>query len=144
MSKFFIQMLLSVMVGVSAALGLSTDAKSELRESLREAKAYLHERANVVIENAHELTEKIDVAISTKTSAQASSDSTEKLDVKVNNSLSVKSDNGGSFLNSWIPGFSVDGLLSGKTQTDIKTDGSNLDVGLKEKTTSTLDLGFGN
>jgi len=143
MSKFFVQMLLSVMVGVSAALGFSPAAKSELRDVLQDANAYLRERTNAVIENAHDLAGKMDAAISAKATSQASADGTEKADVKVNSTLNVKSSNGGSLLGSWLPDLSLNGFFSNKTQTDVKTDGSSLEVGLQEKIKSTLDLGVG-
>ena len=43
MSKFFAQLLLSIMIGVGAAVGFRSDVRGELNKTWREAKASLHE-----------------------------------------------------------------------------------------------------
>jgi hypothetical protein len=142
MGKFFVQMLLSVMVGVGAALGLSSDVKSELRETLKDANAYLHEHANAIVENVHDLPVGMDKAISTSSSTKVSAENGNTLDVKVNTTLNSKGDAQSSLLNNWFPSLSMDGFFSNKTQTDIETGVTNVDVGLKEKLKSTLGLGL--
>lgn len=50
MSKFFIQMLLSMAVAVSAAVGLSPDVKKELEKAAGEMKAFVHDLSGALAE----------------------------------------------------------------------------------------------
>ena len=143
MSKFFVQMLLSIMVGAGAALGFSPQVRSGLHETLQETKDFLRETAGTIVENVHDLATEVDASISVQTSTDVSADEnggTAELDV--NSGVNVKNDSGISFFNRWFPDLSLNSFFSNETQTDIATDGADLDAGLQEQVNSTLDLGL--
>jgi hypothetical protein len=55
MSKFFIQMLLSIMLGVSAAVGFNPEARERVHATWDEAKAFVHETAQAAFETVKEV-----------------------------------------------------------------------------------------
>ena len=141
MSKFFVQMLLSVMVGISAALGLNPHVKSQLHDAWHEAGTYLQETTNVVFKNASALKTNVNAGIAVQAVSKSSTSSSEKIDLKMNSNVKVKNSNGNPLLGNSLPSFSLNN--SATTQTSAGADTSGADVTLKEKTTSTLKLILG-
>jgi hypothetical protein len=143
MSKFMVQLMLSVMVGVSAALGFNPHIKSQLHETWQGASTFLHQTTKAVIDTAGDLTAKVNAGISVKATSQASTKDSGKVEVNVNSNLKANSGNGDSLLDNLLPDFSVNNSLTNQTQTRVETDASGLDVGLKDNAKSTLNIGLG-
>ena len=143
MNKFFIQMLLSLMVGVSAALGFNPHIKSELRETMWEANTFLHQTTNTVLDHASDLKTNANAAISIKTTTHVSTKVSEKADIKVNSDVKIKTKSGDSLLGNWLPDLSARDSLTNQTQTRLEADPSSLDVNLKDKTNSSFNIGLG-
>ena len=143
MNKFFIQMLLSLMVGVSAALGFNPHTKSELRERMQEVSTFLHQTTNTVLDHASDLKTNVAAAISIKTATDISAKDSEKADLKVNSDVKVKTKSGDSLLGNWLPNFSMRNSVTNQTQTRFEVDTSSLDVNLKDKSNSNLNFGLG-
>ena len=141
MSKFFVQTMLSVMVGVSAALGFIPHIQSQLDDTWQEASAFLHETTNAVLDTSNALTTKVNAAISVKATSQASTKDSEKVEIKVNSNLQAKT-NGGSLLDNLLPEVSANNSFTTATQTQVETDPSSLDVSLKDNIKSTLNIGL--
>ncbi|HSJ87562.1 MAG TPA: hypothetical protein VK909_10170 [Anaerolineales bacterium] len=143
MSKFFVQMLLSVMVGISAALGLNPHVKSQLHDAWQEAGTYLHQTTSVAFKNASTLKTNVNAGIAVQAVSKSSTSSGEKIDLKLNSNMKVKNSNGNSLLGNSLPGFSLNNSATTQTQTSAGADTFGADVTLKEKTTSTLKLNLG-
>jgi hypothetical protein len=143
MSKFFLQMLLSVMVGVSAALGFNLDSKSRLHETLQAANTFLRATSNSIAGTASDITAKINAAISVKGNTKASAANSEKMEVKVNSDLKAKGSSGDFSPGNLLPDFSLNNSFANETRTNVEADASNLDVGLKDNSKSILNIDLG-
>lgn len=153
MSRFFAQLLLSIMIGLGAAAGFRSDVRGEVNKTLREAKVSLNERAKMAISPAGDVKTQVNtnVSISAKTnSARASDIVNAKANAKVKSNLGVQvstggmSSAGGSLLNNSLssPNVSLDTSLNANSQTSVGTALGGLELDLKNKTQSTLDLGL--
>jgi hypothetical protein len=133
MTKLFVQMLLSVIVGVSAALSISPKVQADLKENLLQASASLQETAKVAIENA-----KIKTTVSLKTDVKLSPDSNEQVELKLKNNVNAKLSN-----DNLLSGSSVDNTINHELRTDLEPETSSLNIELKEKGNSAFDLDLG-
>jgi uncharacterized membrane protein len=68
-SKFFVQMVLSVLVAVSAAIGFSPNLKGEVHKTLGEAKSLTHEMTQAIFQTASNV--KSEANVSTKASVES-------------------------------------------------------------------------
>ncbi len=143
MNKFFVQLLLSVMVGISAALGFNPQMKSQLHNVWQEAGTYLHERTNVVFKNATALKTDANADIAVQTVSKSSVNSREKIDLKVNSNVKIKSSNGNSHLGNLLPTFVLNSSTATQTQASAGADTSDPVIKLKDQTQSTLKLNLG-
>ena len=143
MNKFFIQMLLSMMVGVSAAMGFNTHIKSEVRETIQEVNTFLHQTTNSIFDHASDLKTNVNTAISIKTASDVSTRDSGKVDLKVASNLKVKTKSGDSLRGNWLPDLSLSDAFTNQTQTRLEADPSSLDVTLKDKSNSSLNIGLG-
>lgn len=135
MSKFFLQLLLSTMVGVGAALGFHPEVKSELKGTLQEAKSSLHEAAI-------DLAVAFDAAVSVDADAQstAKTDGTAALELNSDLAAAIETDDQGSFLQDLFSNLSLDGSSENETRTDTEADTAVSDVGLNGQSATSLDL----
>ena len=143
MNKFFIQMLLSMMVGVSAAMGFNPHIKSEVRETIQEVNTFLHQTTNSIVDHASDLKTNVNTAISIKTASDVSTRDSGKADLKVDSNLKVKTKSGDSLRGNWLPDLSLSDAFTNQTQTRLEADPSSLDVTLKDKSNSSLNIGLG-
>ncbi|HEX9839161.1 MAG TPA: hypothetical protein VGA72_07445 [Anaerolineales bacterium] len=150
MSRFFAQLLLSVMIGVGAAVGFRSDVRGEVNKTSRQAKVSLNERANIALDSAGDVKTQVNTAVSVSaranTNAKASIKGNAKVDAKAKGNLDVQVTTGGDLLNNVIPDIPLDGSLDSSlntnSQTNIGADAPGLVLDLKNKTQSTLDLGL--
>jgi hypothetical protein len=146
MSRFFAQLLLSIMIGVGAAAGFRSDVRGEVNKTLREAKVSLNERANMAISRVGEVKTQVNTAVSVaaKTkNARASDIGNAKADAKLKSNLGVQvSTGGGNLLDNSvsIPNVSLDTSLNTNSQTSVGTALQGLGLDLRNKTQSTLNL----
>jgi hypothetical protein len=150
MSRFFVQFLLSMAIGVSAAMGLGPQA-IKIRQ---DAKASLHQRVNIGPPTASNVTTQ--VKTSTSVSAQTQNKSSIKLnaktdakvkgglDTQVNTNTGTNTNIGGTALNDLLPqtspGGSVDSSVTVNTQTNASVNTPVVDLKLKNTIKSDLDL----
>lgn len=150
MSRFYVQLLLSMVVGVSAAVGLGPQA-IKIRQ---DAKASLSETVNIGLPTASNVTTQ--VKTSTSLSAQTQNRSSIKLntktDIKVKDSLDAQVNTntgtntniGGTILNDLLPqtssGGSADSSVAVNAQTDASVNTPAVDLKLKNMVKSDLDL----
>jgi hypothetical protein len=148
MSRFFAHLLLSIMIGLGAAAGFRSDVRGEVNQALREAKVSLNERASMVIRPLEEVNTQVNtnVSVSAKTkNARASDIGNAKADARVKSNLGVQvSSAGGNPLDNSvsIPHVSLDTSLNTNSQTSVGTALQGLELDLKNKTQSTLELGL--
>lgn len=117
MSKFFAQMLISVVLGVSAAVGFSPDVRGEVEGTFREAEAFAHALTRSVFEAA------ANVEANTDVSAEASMGVETDLDL--------------------VPNASVDASVSAESETDAEVESDAASLGLENSLEAILDLGVG-
>ena len=144
MSRFFAQLLLSIMIGVGAAVGFRSDVRGELNKTLREAKVSLNERANIALDSAGDLKTQVNTAVSVSAKANANTKASikgnAKSDAKAKGSLDVQGITGGNLLDESLSDFSLDGSLDANSQTNIDVETEDLELDLKNKTKSGMDL----
>ena len=94
MSKFFIQLLLSIMLGVSAAIGLNPHAREKVYKAWNEATVFVHEKTQAAFETVQgvKIQPKVsaDASLEAKTKAKISKDSisaTTKLETELGTDL---------------------------------------------------------
>jgi len=132
MTRFFVKFLLSVMIGISAAVSLTAKAGTELKQTLREARVLAHETAQVALKTVGDLFS--DTAVTVDVSAQGNANSS------ANAQQTLKLTGTGNLNLDLAPALDLDGSLSNKTST--KTNAKTNDTGLSSQDTikSTLDL----
>jgi hypothetical protein len=143
MSKFFVQMLFSVMVGISAAFGFNPHLESQLHDAWQETSTYLHETTNVVFKSTDDLKTNVTTGVSVQAVSKSSAEGREKVNIKVTSNVKTKSSHGDSILGNLLPTFSLSNSASTQTQASAGADASDMDVTVKEKTQSTLKLNLG-
>jgi hypothetical protein len=146
MSRFFAQLLLSIMIGVGAAVGFRSDVRGEVNKTSRQAKVSLNERANIALDPAGDVKTQVNTAVSVSTranaTAKASIKGNAKADAKAKGNLGVQVTTGGDLLNNAIPDIPLDSSLNTNSQTNVGADIQGLVLDLKNQTQSTLDLGL--
>ncbi len=143
MTKFFVQLLLSVIVGISAAMSFTPTVQANFHKDLVQANTALQETVSVAIENANRVTAKLSTAVSVKANTEISPKSKEKVDLKLKNNVNAKITDGGSPLGNLLPDVSVNNSFINETQANVEADTAILDMELKDKSKSALDLGLG-
>jgi len=146
MSKFFAQLLLSIMIGVGAAVGFRSDVRGEVNKTLREAKVSLQETAKISLDQAGDVKTQVStgVSVSAKTNAniKASIKGNAKTDAKAKGNLGVQVITTGDLLDDVVSTLSLDGSLNTNTQTNVGADAQGLELDLKNTAKSTLDVGL--
>ena len=94
MSKFFAQLLLSIMISVGAAVGFRSDVRGELNKTWREAKVSLNERANITLDSAGDVKTQVNTAVTVwakaNTNVKASIKDNAKADAKAKGNVDVQ------------------------------------------------------
>jgi hypothetical protein len=143
MNKLFVQLLLSVIVGVTAAISVSPKVHADLQKTLLQANASLHEAANVVVKNANKVATKINAVVSVKSDADLSPEDSEKVELNLKNNVNAKINGGNSAAGDLLPRFSVNQSITGEVRTTIEAEPLGLDVEAKDKSNSALNLELG-
>lgn len=145
MSKFFVQLLLSAVIGVGAAVGFRTEMRGELNKTLREAKVIINERANVDLKSTGDMKAQANTAlsVSSKGITRISAKVNAKSDTKGKGSLNTQLNTGGALSNNLVTDLSPSGSLIANSQTNIGSNMQGLDLDLKNRINSTMDLGPG-
>jgi len=146
MSKFFAQLLLSIMISVGAAVGFRSDVRGELNKTWREAKVSLHETAKINLDSAGDMKTQVNTAVSASAKANANAKAFIKgnvtADAKTKGNVDVEMVTVGNLLDESPSNFSLDSSLNTNSQTNVGADALGLDLNLKNKTKSTLDVGL--
>ncbi len=146
MSKFFAQLLLSIMVGVGAAVGFRSDVRGEVNKTLREAKVSLQETAKITLDSAGDVKTQVNtaVSVSAKTNAniKASIKGNAKTEAQAKGNSDVQVITTGDLLDDVVSTLSLDGSLNTNSQTNVGADAQGLELDLKNRAKSTLDVGL--
>ena len=148
MSKFFAQLLLSVVLSVGAVVGFRSDVRGELHKALREAKVVINEKVNIdfkstgdvktQVNTAASISAKENGALSAKVTAKTNAKARGNLNSQVSNNAQVST--GGAVSTELIPNVSLDSSLNTNSQTNVGADIQDLNVDLKNQLKSTSDL----
>lgn len=152
MSKFFAQLLLSIMIGVGAAVGVRSDVRGGVTKALREAKVSFQETAKITVDPAANVKTQVNTAVSVSAkknakvnvnaNVKASIKDNAKADVRAKGNLDVQVLNGGDLLEDVASTLSLDGSLDTNSQTTVGADAQGLELDLKNRLKSTLDVGL--
>jgi hypothetical protein len=142
MSKFFAQLLLSIMISVGAAVGFRSDVRGELNKTWREARLSHGETAKINLDSAANVKTQVNTAVSVWAKANTNVKDNAKADAKVKGNVDVQVSTGGNLLNNVVPDLSLDSSLDTNSQTNVGADAQGLELDLKNKTKSTLDVGL--
>lgn len=150
MSRFFAQLLFSIVLGVGAVVGFRSDVRgrAEVNQALPDTKVLLQEKANVDLQATGAVKTQVNTAVSlsareiTRISARVNLRAVAKAkgasNAQVNSNTQL--DTGGAVITNSIPEVSLNGASNTNSQTDLGADVQDLDVDLKNKLKSTLDL----
>jgi hypothetical protein len=148
MSRVLVQLLLSVVVGVSAAVGLGPQA-IKIRQ---EVKASLRERVKVDLPVVGGVTTRLrtNTSVSAQTQVKSVIKENVKADTKVKGNLNVQVNTGtntnlgGTVLNDVLPqttsGGPMDSSVTANVQTNASVNTPVVDLDLKNTIRSVLDL----
>ena len=142
MSRFFVQLLLSVVVGISTAVGFAPNAV-KIRQ---EVKASLHERVKVDLPVVGSVTTQVRTNSSVSTQSQFKSVIKEnfKADTKVKGNLNAQVNTntgiGETVLNDLLPQASPGGSVDSSVNVNASVNTPVVDLKLKDTIKSTLDL----
>ena len=137
MAKFFVQLLLSVLVAVSAAVGFSPKVNREIHKTLGEAKSLAHEMTQAILE--HGKSADAQAEVSTELSAEASmgrgTESAVDTDLDLNSDKHPKKSSG----------VSIEMPLSTEFETSagIESNNVNLDLEHEIESDQNLEVGLG-
>jgi hypothetical protein len=129
MSKVFIQMLLSIVVAVSAAVGFSPEVKGKVSKIVREAKTFTHEISQSVF-HASEVDAELSAEASLESEVEAEAGSETDADLDLDK----------------LPETNLETSLSAEseTETEIKTKDVKLDLENEIESQLELEVGLGN
>ena len=142
MSRFFAQLLLSVLISVSAAVGFSPDVRGEWNETWREAKAFLRETADTALGTVGHVIAQVNTAVSAsaQANARASTEGNAKVDAKAKGSSDTQVMTEDNLFGNLFSGFSMDDSVTADSQTNAAADTQGPELNLKNRTKSTLDF----
>ena len=143
MTKLVVQLMLSVIVGIGAAMGFSPKVQADVHDTLSHANASLHGTVSAAVKNTNKVKANVSTAISVRTNAGSSSNAKVKADLSLKTDLKTKMNAGDASPASFLPDLSVKDSLTNGTQTNLEVYGSGLNIGVKDNTKSTLNLNLG-
>jgi hypothetical protein len=138
MSKFFAQLLLSLVIGVGASVGFKSDVRGDFRKTLPEAKITISEKANVDLKSIDNVKTQANTSVSISSEGKGAISAKANVKSKANLNSSVST--GGAGSSDPIPNVSLDSSLNANSQTNLGVGLQDLDVGLKNTLESTLEL----
>jgi hypothetical protein len=152
MSKFFAQLLLSIMIGVGAAVGVRSDVRGEVNKAIREAKVSLQETAKITVDptanvktqvnTAVSVSAKKDAKVKVNANVKASIKDNAKVDVTAKGNVDVQGSSAWNPLEDVVSTLALDGALNTNVQTTVGAEAQGLELDLKNRTKSTLDVGL--
>ena len=143
MTKLFIQLMFSVILGLGAAMGFSPKVRTDVHDTVLQANASLHESVTAAVKNMKKGSASITTAVSVKTHAEASAKSSAKDDLNLKDDLKAKINARDVSPVNVLPDLSGNTTLTNGAQTNLEVDPSGLDLGVKDKINSTLTLNPG-
>ena len=136
MSKIFVKLLLSLMVGISAAFGFSPTGKGELQK----VGASFHATVQTTVKNIGDFAANPSFNASIHASVGTSTQQKEKASLKVNGNLAAQINNSISLADHSLSGLSLNNSSSNKTNATAKANSSKISVEFKDKLTSAFHL----
>lgn len=138
MTKFFAQVLVSVMVSISAAVGLSPHVKEALSDSWAEAKTFLSEAAEGIIGTDSSLDTSIDLDATLESEFDAGGTGKSKAEVDADLDLDAEFDD----VHSILPESTVNG--SAEVEIDAKAEAGETELDLEGSIETGLESLIGN
>lgn len=130
MSKFFVQMFLSVLVAAGAAVGFSPHGKGELHKTFREAKSFVYEISDSIFHTVKNV--EVESEVSVEASAESSLESELEANVEsaVDTDLDLDFDKSSKKSSKKSSESSIETSLSAESETEAEVEigGVNLEV----------------
>ncbi len=144
MSKFFIQLFVSILIGLGAAAGFSPHVRGELNQTWHETKAFFRETANATVKTADDVMTQVNtsVSVSAQADGKALTKGNLKADTKASSNLDAQVVTGSTLIDDSLSKSALDASLKADSQTNDKINTQTTDLNVKEKTKSTLDFGL--
>ena len=150
MSKFFAQLLLSIMIGVGAAVGVRSDGRGEVNKTVRDMKVALQETAKITVDPTAKVKTQVNTAVSVSAkkdakvkvnaNVKASIKDNAKVDVTAKGNVDVQGSRAWNPLEDVVSTLALDGALNTNAQTTVGAEAQGLELDLKNRTKSTLDV----
>lgn len=144
MSRFFVQLLLSLLVGVGAAVGFRPDVRGEVNKTLREAKGFIAETDEAALETAADVSTRVEADVSVSAEADSSVSAEDELEVEADAQADVdvdaEVDRGRPLRNNSSPEVSLDGSLEANSEMGVEVEAGELELELENETESSLGL----
>ena len=136
MSKIIVKLLLSLMVGISAAFGFSPSGKGELQK----VGASFHATVQTTVKSISDFAANPSSHVSIRASVGTSTQPKGKTSLKVNGNLDAQINNSISLADHSLSGLSLNNSSSHKTNATAKANSSKTSVEFKDKLTSVFHL----
>ena len=152
MTKLFIQLMLSVIlsVGVGAAMGFNPKVRTDIHDIVLQANPSVHENVSATVKDTYKKPYQnllgganLDTVVSLKTNVVASMKSNVKADLNLKNDLKTKINKKDVSTVNKLPEPSANNSVTNGAQTNLEVDISVLDLGIKDKINSALNLNLG-
>jgi len=146
MSRFFAQLLLSVLIGVGTAVGFRSDVRGEVNKTLREAKVSFQETAKIALESPANVETQVSTAVSVSAKADANGKTSikhnAKADAKAKGNTDIQLSTAGDLLVAGVSTLSLEGSINTNSQTSVGADAQGLGLDLKNNARPALDVGL--
>ena len=139
MTRLFVQLLLSVVVGASVGLSLKADSKTEVRQTLLEAGVLLRETATGTVQAIGEMAARVNATFSAQADAGASPETIAETEIKAGSDVNLNAENGFS-IHDALPNISLNHTFANKSQAAVEADPLGQDIEITEKSKSLLNL----
>lgn len=138
MTKFFAQLLLSVMVSISAAVGLGPHVKEALSDSWVEAKTFVNEKVEGIIGTDRNMDTSIDLDVALESEFDAGRTGKPNAEMDAGFDLDAELNT----VYSLLPEFTANG--SAEAELDAKAESGEADLDLEGSIESGLEIILGN
>jgi len=152
MTKLNIQLIVSVILSVSvgAAMGINPKVRTEVHDILLQTNTSVQENVGAAVKNTNEKPSQnllgvanLNTVVSLKTNVAASAKGSARADLKLKNDLKTKINTKDSSTIRLSPDLSEKNSLTNGAQTNLEVDPSGLDLGVKDKINSILNINLG-
>ena len=140
MSKFFIQLLLSLFIGVSALASFKPEVRAQGKQALAEARALVRQTTGIAFTSAYGALSQVRASMTGRLDNSVSTSTRTKADLRTRGSANLPEIYSSSLLGRTAPQMSVQGSATVTAETEKGAALQDATIHLKNKSASTLNL----